>query len=301
MKKSSLLLSFLGLLAIVSVPTDSANAQATRTFVSGVGNDADPCSRTAPCRTFAGAITKTAANGEIDCLDPGGFGAVTIIKSITIDCGGVSGGILASLVNGVVINAAASDKVVLRNLVIQGGGNGLDGIRFLAGLELELDNVRIEGFTGDGIDVSKAAQGILEVRNSTISQVPIGIKLNTSASNITASISNTSFNNLSNTGVQANANSFANISNSVFSTIGGAAMAANAATATVNARSNVVSNSNVGIHAVVSGAKINATNNTLFGNSNAFSVAAGAAFLTGGDNKVDLNPGSASTGNLTTK
>jgi hypothetical protein len=185
--------------------------------------------------------------------------------------------------------------------VIQGGGNGLDGIRFLAGLELELDNVRIEGFTGDGIDVSKAAQGILEVRNSTISQVPIGIKLNTSASNITASISNTSFNNLSNTGVQANANSFANISNSVFSTIGGAAMAANAATATVNARSNVVSNSNVGIHAVVSGAKINATNNTLFGNSNAFSVAAGAAFLTGGDNKVDLNPGSASTGNLTTK
>src|SRR5216684_8686022 len=62
-----------------------ANAQATRTWVSGVGDDANPCSRTAPCKTFAGAISKTAKGGEIDALDPGGFGAVTITKSITID------------------------------------------------------------------------------------------------------------------------------------------------------------------------------------------------------------------------
>ncbi len=73
-----------------------ASAQATRTWVSGVGNDANPCSRTAPCATFAGTISKTAAGGEIDCLDPGGFGAVTITKAITIDCGGMAGGTLAS-------------------------------------------------------------------------------------------------------------------------------------------------------------------------------------------------------------
>ncbi len=94
MKKSSLLLSLFGLCAIVSLPTTSAHAQATRTWVSGVGDDANPCSRTAPCKTFAGAISKTANGGEIDCLDPGGFGAVTITKSMTIDCTGVSGGIL---------------------------------------------------------------------------------------------------------------------------------------------------------------------------------------------------------------
>ena len=87
MRKSSLLLSLFGLCAIVSLPTTSAHAQATRTWVSGVGDDANPCSRTAPCKTFAGAISKTAAGGEIDCLDPGGFGAVTITKSMTIDCG----------------------------------------------------------------------------------------------------------------------------------------------------------------------------------------------------------------------
>src|SRR5438876_12298812 len=83
-----------------------AQAQATRTWVSGVGDDVNPCSRTAPCKTFAGAISKTAVNGEIDCLDPGGFGAVTISKGLTIDgtTGSGFGSILASSVNGIVIN-----------------------------------------------------------------------------------------------------------------------------------------------------------------------------------------------------
>src|SRR3989337_2900673 len=81
-------------------------AQATRTWVSGVGDDANPCSRTAPCKTFAGAISKTATNGEINCMDPGGFGAVTITKSITIDCDGTFGSILAAATNGVNVNAA---------------------------------------------------------------------------------------------------------------------------------------------------------------------------------------------------
>src|SRR5262245_35714365 len=102
-----------------------AHAQATRTWVSGVGDDANPCSRTAPCKTFAGAISKTAINGEIDALDPGGFGAVTITKSITIDgsYGSGFGSILASGTNGIVINipVSANDPlrvVRLRNLSI---------------------------------------------------------------------------------------------------------------------------------------------------------------------------------------
>src|SRR5438093_8689825 len=93
-----------------------AQAQATRTWVSGVGDDVNPCSRTAPCKTFAGAISKTAAHGEIDVLDPGGFGAVTITKSITIDATPFAGGILAALTNGVNVNAGAGDVVTLRGL-----------------------------------------------------------------------------------------------------------------------------------------------------------------------------------------
>ncbi|HWS52602.1 MAG TPA: hypothetical protein VN228_00635 [Pyrinomonadaceae bacterium] len=123
----------------------AAQAQATRTWVSGVGDDAFPCSRTAPCKTFAGAISKTAVNGEINVLDPGGFGAVTAIKSITIDGYGAHASILASGTNGVVVNIAAGvandphRSVRLRNLSINGTGlsggagtrTGLDGIRFL--------------------------------------------------------------------------------------------------------------------------------------------------------------------------
>src|ERR1700720_1556194 len=88
MRKIAVLIAVLGTPLLPVLGTVPAHAQATRTWVSGVGDDANPCSRTAPCMTFAGAITKTAAGGEIDALDPGGFGAVTITKSITIDGGG---------------------------------------------------------------------------------------------------------------------------------------------------------------------------------------------------------------------
>src|ERR1700737_4709600 len=100
-----------------------ANAQATRTWVSGVGDDANPCSRTAPCKTFAGAISKTAACGEIDVLDPGGFGALTLTKSITLDGTGALGSILASGFNGITINVASTDFVTIRGLSINGVGS----------------------------------------------------------------------------------------------------------------------------------------------------------------------------------
>ena len=123
-----------------------ASAQASRTWVSGVGDDANPCSRTAPCKTFAGAISKTAAGGEISVLDPGGFGTVTITKSITISGVGENASILGSSTNGININAGVNDVVTLHNIQINGFTNGLIGIRFLAGKALVLDDVRVFGF-----------------------------------------------------------------------------------------------------------------------------------------------------------
>src|SRR5438128_9605563 len=96
----------------------SASAQASRTWVSGVGDDANPCSRTAPCKTFAGAISRTAAKGEINCLDPGGFGGVTITKWITISCEAGTAGVLVSGTPGITVNAGPSDQVTLRGLDI---------------------------------------------------------------------------------------------------------------------------------------------------------------------------------------
>jgi hypothetical protein len=148
-------------IACLLLGAQAANAQATRTWVSGVGDDANPCSRTAPCKTFAGAISKTTPGGEIDALDPGGFGALTITKSITIDGGG--GQVASTLVagtNGLVVAAGASDVVNLRNLRIQGlrgGGNvnaGLNGIRMITGAQLNIENCVVMGFNNNAIDIN---------------------------------------------------------------------------------------------------------------------------------------------------
>src|SRR2546421_8319241 len=125
--------------AVISAFASLAQAQATRTWVSGVGDDVNPCSRTAPCKTFAGAISKTALGGEIDCLDEGGFGSVTIPKALTIDgtFGSGCGSILAHGTIGINVNDSASGSpntsiVRLRNLSIQGAGvtPGTIGINF---------------------------------------------------------------------------------------------------------------------------------------------------------------------------
>jgi len=133
---------------ILLLGANPAMAQATRTWVSGVGDDANPCSRTAPCKTFAGAISKTAAGGEISVLDPGGFGGVTITKSITINNNGGEAGVLVSGTNAIVINAAATDRVVLRGLTIEGLGTGLNGVRVLSAAEVVIEDCLIQNFRG---------------------------------------------------------------------------------------------------------------------------------------------------------
>jgi hypothetical protein len=286
MRKIGLPLILFGLLLGFST---SANAQATRTWVSGVGDDANPCSRTAPCKTFAGAISKTAAGGEIDCLDPGGFGAVTIIKGMTIDCGTFPGGILnAGNVNGVIVNAQPGDKVVLRNLVINGGltpsGPGLNGIRWLAGSELHLDRVVIQGDTTTGVDVNKSTAGFLQVRNSYFTEVATGINLTSTAAFVVASIDNSHFRGNSANCVAVGANSIANITNSVFSNCGVAAASVSASGSFLNLNSNTIQNSATGISAV-SGAILRTSNNYLYDNTTGIS-ANGASWQTGGDNKV---------------
>jgi hypothetical protein len=168
-----------------------AQAQATRTWVSGVGDDANPCSRTAPCKTFAGAISKTANNGEIDCLDPGGFGAVTLTKSVTIDgtWGAGFGSILASGVSGVIINAAGIN-VTLRKLSINGAATTAgSGIRFLNGANLIVDNCQIFGFTGTGtvgrgISVELAVAANVTVRSTEIQNCTKGIFLSSSGGTV---------------------------------------------------------------------------------------------------------------------
>jgi Right handed beta helix region len=160
--KRRTLVSFVVVLSTLAVAS-FAHAQATRTWVSGVGDDVNPCSRTAPCKTYAGAISKTAPGGIISTLDPGGFGAVTITKSITIEGTGTLGHILNSLVNGVIINAATTDVVVLRDLSLHGAGNGLNGVRILGAAEVYFQNVNIQNNAGDGIDIAPSVGTLTKV------------------------------------------------------------------------------------------------------------------------------------------
>jgi hypothetical protein len=129
----------------------SASAQATRTWVSGVGDDANPCSRTAPCKTFAGTMSKTANGGEINCIDPGGFGGITINKSLTIKCQYTEGGVLVSGTNAITINAAVGDKITLRGLDINGlripsTGTSLSGVKVLSAAHVNIFDSEIYGF-----------------------------------------------------------------------------------------------------------------------------------------------------------
>jgi hypothetical protein len=159
----TLLLAFLVLLTLNA----AAQAQATRTWVSGVGDDANPCSRTAPCKTFAGAISKTAPSGEINVLDPGGFGGVTITKSITISSEGFEAGVLVSGTNAIIINAASTDAVVLRGLDVEGLGTGLVGIKLLGGLAaLHIEKCTINNFrgtNGSGIEIAPTVAGTVQL------------------------------------------------------------------------------------------------------------------------------------------
>jgi hypothetical protein len=176
MSRILLSVSFFGALLVLSTHAAPVHAQASRTWVSGVGDDANPCSRTAPCKTFAGAISKTAAGGEIDALDPGGFGAVTITKAITLDGGGGQvASVLVSGTNGIVVAAGPSDVVTLRNLRVNGIGTGINGIRFLSGAALVIENCEIFGFPQSAINIATSAGGRVFINNCTLTSNGYGI------------------------------------------------------------------------------------------------------------------------------
>jgi hypothetical protein len=207
MKKSNIV----KFLAVALMGTGLAYGQASRTWVSGVGDDANPCSRTAPCKTFAGAISKTAAGGEIDALDPAGYGAVTITKAITIDGGGGQvASVLVAGTNGIVVQAGPNDVVILRNLRINGIGSGLNGIRFLSGKDLNVENCYIFGFTQNGIDISlnQGTAVSAHVIDSVIkNNGGVGIRAaNAIAPNVLVGIDNTKV-ILDTIGIEANTNS----------------------------------------------------------------------------------------------
>ncbi|MCM3877378.1 MAG: right-handed parallel beta-helix repeat-containing protein [Thermoanaerobaculia bacterium] len=268
-----------------------AHAQASRTWVSGVGDDANPCSRTAPCKTFAGAISKTAAKGEINTLDPGGFGAVTITKSITIDATAGLGGILAAGANGVIVNALTTDVIILRHLDINGFGTGLNGIRILAAGQVRVEDCKIFGFTGRGI-TDERTSGKLVVTDTMVSNnTQTGIvAIAPSPGTLVLSLDRVRMDGNANSGLAITSGAKATVVRSLASgnvacgfyadNIGG--------NATIDLHDSVASGNGTGIFAGGGGTIIRVSDTTVTGNTTGL---AGSSILSYGNNRFDGNTG----------
>lgn len=300
----------IAVVALALAAHSDASAQATRTWVSGVGDDANPCSRTAPCKTFAGAISKTAEGGEINCIDAGGFGAVTITKSITIDGGESFAGVLASGTNGIVINdttAPVDSVVTLRNLSINGAGvtPGVNGIRFLAGGALHVENCVIFGFSQTGIDVEPAPASaqtfnvfVLDtvIRNCATVANTAGILLKPGLNGtVNASLDGVKLNQNKQTGLRAEVRSNATIRNSVISgntSNGVLALAAGAPGAAVSIENCVLSGNNPGLQSNGAQATIRCSNVSIFNSGNFGGIfAAAGRYVSFSNNKIDNTAG----------
>ncbi|HLL73707.1 MAG TPA: hypothetical protein VK421_00305 [Pyrinomonadaceae bacterium] len=265
MTKLRFTMQTLALAAFMLALTSIAQAQATRTWVSGVGDDVNPCSRTAPCKTFAGAISKTAAGGEIDALDPGGFGTVTITKNMTIDGGKGSGwaSILASGTTGVVVNDSATGSpntitVTLRNISINGAGTtlGVHGINFVSGRRLNVENCNIFNFATTGINVNQTGATnntgtLISVTNTHIYNTNRGIDLLNSIQFVTAVVNNSTIANQVD-GVRLRTNGHATVNNSSITFCSGSGVnmfgaAGTGAGTTANIINTVVSHNTTGL------------------------------------------------------
>jgi hypothetical protein len=169
MQKAKLILNTLTVSVFCLACVSIAQAQATQTWVASTGNDANTCTKLSPCKTFAGAQVKTAAGGEIDALDQGGFGAVTINKSLTIDGGvGLFAAIHAPSVTAVTVSAATTDVVIIRNLTLDGQGTGIDGVKVTAAKEVHVESCQIINFTANAIEVATSANSHLFLQESTM-------------------------------------------------------------------------------------------------------------------------------------
>ena len=314
LNKVTLLSWLLGALFVTGAAIAPAHAQATRTWVSGVGDDANPCSRTAPCKTWAGAISKTAAGGEMDNLDEGGFGALTITKSMTIDGGGAN--IASSLVAGtagMTIVAATNDVVILRNLQFDGllgNGTGTAGTPGTNGISITtngaarivIENCRIFGFATSGISISTSSSLVnVKLLKTTINNNVVGVLVSPTAGTVNVAIDGTRIDNNTGGGIKVTGTSGTTenvaISDSTISLNGGNGVNAVSNNSTVNVdleRVTLSSNGGAAVQSNQTGGTSTVTvgSSLLSNNASAWSIANSGALKSYGNNQVTGATGS---------
>jgi len=294
MSKFRLTIKLLTIATFMFAFASLAQAQASRTWVSGVGDDVNPCSRTAPCKTFAGAISKTAPGGEIDALDPAGFGALNTTKSITLDGGDGSGfgGILASSTSGVIVNGAGI-VVTLRRLSINGGPPNLPGtfgVRFIQGSKLRIEDCKIFNFaavgSGVGIEIALGTAATVNIKDSTIYNNNRGIRATTTSGILLVVMQNSTVQHNVTEGVKLDTGAFLEARNSNISyNVTGVSLTAGANSGASLIHCDVIANTGTGLAAGTSVfTRIGQT--SFIGNATGISQSAPNTVKTFGDNYI---------------
>jgi hypothetical protein len=290
--KSSVVRAFVSVivLTLLAMP---ASAQATRTWISGVGDDVNPCSRTAPCKTWAGAISKTAAGGEIDALDPGGFGGLTITKAITLDGGGGQvASVLVAGTAGITVAAGSSDVVIIRNIrfngLLQSGSPGTSGISFASGAVLSVESCDIFGFGTAGISVNTSANATLNVIKSTITNSASGISFSTTGGTAYGEMDDTTIQKISGNGITSSSGSSVifTVTNSNVLNAAGVGVNSGGSGTVLDVDSSSVSSNNTAIK--TNGGLIRISRNVIYDNNTNFSIS-GGTIASAGDNVVAVN------------
>jgi hypothetical protein len=317
MKRHLFLFVFFAFAVCFVALTSQAQAQRTRTWVSGTGDDTNPCARTSPCKTFAAAMAQVADCGEIDTLDAGGYGPVTVNKGVKIDGGGGEAGQVASILatsgQGVSIDNSSTlcHFDVLRNLDINGIQTGTIGVNVTSsttpGNSISFENVDIENFTGLCFDVEASGKQNVQLYNTNLENCGGGgIKSNTVASgggvNRISIVKSTIMRN-GGPGVWVSANTDMRVFLSTLDSNGNGGALADASTAKLFIdQCSIANNQGAGVHSTNSAITSVTQSSIAYNNGVGFLADAGGQLLTGTNNYLNSNSGGdgARTGPVTT-
>jgi len=276
--------------AMSAVPAQAA----TRTWVSGSGDDSGPCSFTAPCKTLAGTISKTDPGGEISVMGSGSYGAVVINKAITIIGEGNLAGIFANGGTAITVAAGASDRVILRNLLLNGAGGGTSGIYISGAGGITIDNCFIYGFTtgsvgGVGVKVAASASVQVDVRNTSITHSTHGFVAQTMSGSVIASIDNVRMNDMPGYGVAAQSSGVYLSVRNTFIKSAGIAIFLSGPSSQINVDHSELVNSGTAVSVTAAGATARLNDNSVYNNITDLSIANGGTIATGFNNKSGGN------------
>jgi len=284
-----------GGVVIAAIYAAPAQAAATRTWVSGTGDDINPCSFTLPCQTFNGAIAKTDPGGEISVMGSGGYGTVLITKAITINGEGNLAGILASGGTAITVAAGAGDRVILRNLHLNGAGVGNTGINIISAGGVTIDNCFIYGFKGGfvggvGVNVAAGANVQVDVRNTNITNSSFGFLAQTTGGFVSASLENVRMNDLPGVGVGAQSSGvFISVRNAFIKNAGFAAILGSGPSSQINVDHSELTNSAIAVSVTASGATIRLNDNAIYNNTTDLAISGGGTIATANNNKAGGN------------